>query len=117
MNNGAGMEGSLDESVSHYGPKSRRTDYRSVGEYVDSLALKQKEAFNVSETERLKAETALQKTKTDYLMEQMKGVPMPDPARMVVGIEPEPDIFAGFSPVFLIGIALLLLYGKKAWRK
>ena len=80
-----------------------------------------KKSATIAESERIKAETELEKSKTDYLVGQMKGVPLP-----TITIPPAPPIempvmeareIGGFSPLVFVGLYLLYSFFKKRGKK
>ncbi len=112
MNNSA-ESGSVDYPVSRSGPGTGQTVSWSLSTYQDTLYYKQKAAAEAAEAQRLEAQNELEKTKTDYLVEQIKGMGLPDYARVDVPIAVEQESSPNLALVGLIGLGIWLLMKRK----
>lgn len=77
---------------------------------LTAYAYQQKAAAEAREAEKLAAQTELEKTKTDYLLEQMKLAPLPQTQLSLGEIQAKEN---GIPWVLIIGAAVLYFTTKK----
>ena len=69
-------------------------------EDTTALIEKEKQITAEKETELVRAQEELEKTKTEYLLEQMKTIPLPDKTFLDI----QPKVAAKGPPLLLIGV-------------